>query len=453
MKRLLALLLTACLLCSLAPMAFAASNEAVSAANDLHDLGLFQGVGTDKDGTPDYDLDRAPNRFEAVTMLVRLLGKEDEAKAGKWDTPFTDLTDWAKPYVGYAYANKLTNGVSDTKFGGTDTVTASQYLTFVLRALGYESGKDFQWDKAWELSDKLVFTKGQYNASSAFTRGDVAIVSNNALSVKLKDGGVTLKETLGQTTSETANGTTEVKAWYEVTGQGALLMKTDIDISQWDGVGLLSCAFLGNGKYTYDWEPSDGMIAEKDVSNLLSNYENSVTSREMKLYVFPLSGENWSEIHDAFEVLMNDFIEALANNRNSFEKTIADFSDQIGASVTLNKTLTIQNEPDAYAIESFSVSPDEENAQETYTAALDIPIDPTGSYSLLYRFNGKKQKSKSSALNIGDGVLTFTRELGHFSSQSTEGTFYVVHGIYSVDDSGNATYHRSVSAGYPYSFE
>lgn len=188
------------------------SSEAIQAANALHDLGLFQGVGTNPDGTPDYDLERAPNRFEAVTMLVRLLGKEDEAKAGTWTTPFTDLADWAKPYVGYAYANKLTNGISDRAFGGTATVTASQYLTFVLRALGYESGKDFQWDKAWELSDKLGFTKGQYNASSSFTRGDVAIVSNNALSAKLKDGNYTLKETLDGKTETSPKGSDSQQA-------------------------------------------------------------------------------------------------------------------------------------------------------------------------------------------------------------------------------------------------
>ena len=50
------------------------------------------------------------------------------------------------------------SGTSSTTYSGNATVTASQYLTFVLRALDYDSSTDFQWDKAWELSDKLGIT-------------------------------------------------------------------------------------------------------------------------------------------------------------------------------------------------------------------------------------------------------------------------------------------------------
>lgn len=199
MKRLLSLLLVLAMSLSLLCTVSAASPEATEAADALHDLGLFQGVGTNQDGTPNYDLDRAPNRYEAVTMLVRLLGKEEEAKTGTWNTPFTDVAEWAKPYVGYAYENGLTNGISADKFGGTNLVTASQYITFVLRALGYDSSSDFKWDAAWELSDKLSITTGQYNSSSAFTRGDVAIISNRALDVAIVDSNDTLLGLLERT--------------------------------------------------------------------------------------------------------------------------------------------------------------------------------------------------------------------------------------------------------------
>ena len=104
-------------------------------------------------------------------MLVRLLGKDEEAKTGIWDIPFTDVDEWAKPYVGYAYANKLTTGTSDTTFGGAQTVSPSQYLTFVLRAMGYESGTDFQWDKAWELTDTLGITHGEYGPDTPLHPG------------------------------------------------------------------------------------------------------------------------------------------------------------------------------------------------------------------------------------------------------------------------------------------
>lgn len=189
----LALLVALNLCLSPAPRAAAAESEALQAAQQLYDLGLFKGVGTGPDGSPDLDLDRAPTRAEAVTMLVRLFG--DEATAlngrespassgyvwGEYACPFTDVADWAKPYVAYAYDYGLTKGCSETAFGGERPVSATEYLTFVLRAMGYQSGEEFQWDRAWELSDRLGITDGQYDAATGFTRGDVALVSLRAL--------------------------------------------------------------------------------------------------------------------------------------------------------------------------------------------------------------------------------------------------------------------------------
>lgn len=158
------------------------------AATILYKLGLFRGVGDKEDGSPNFDLNRALTREEAATMLVRLLGKESEALSGKWTTPFSDVSDWAKPYVGYAYQNKLTYGISTTSFGGSDAVTATQYLTFVLRALGYSSDFDFSWDAAWELSDALGITSGEYSkVTKTFTRGNVAIISASSLGAAMKN--------------------------------------------------------------------------------------------------------------------------------------------------------------------------------------------------------------------------------------------------------------------------
>ena len=134
MKKVIVVFLIIVLLCGAAPASFAAGGEAQAAADTLHGLGLFQGKGINAEGAPIYDLDAAPTRNEAVTMLVRLLGKEEEAKTGEWEIPFTDVAGWAKPYVGYACANGVTKGTGGTSFSGGDPVTASQYIAFVLRA-------------------------------------------------------------------------------------------------------------------------------------------------------------------------------------------------------------------------------------------------------------------------------------------------------------------------------
>ena len=192
MKKLLCPLFALLIVLSLSTAAFAADYSAEKSANALYELGLFQGIGETANGKPIYSLDAAPTRAQAVTMLVRLLGKEAEAKAGTWTVPFSDLADWARPYVGYAYANGLTNGLSAERFGSGDKVTANQYLTFILRALGYSSERDFQWDKANAFSDSLGLTHGEYSASRSFTRGDTAHISYAALAQVRKDSSETL---------------------------------------------------------------------------------------------------------------------------------------------------------------------------------------------------------------------------------------------------------------------
>ena len=200
MKRFLSFILALTLAVSLVPSAFAASDEALQAANTLHTLGLFNGTGTDANGNPVYDLDRAPTREEAITMLIRLMGKEADAKRQDWlwSTPFTDVSNWAKPYIGYAYAYSLTSGTSETTFGGKQKVSAMQYLTFVLRALGYEDGTDFQWNKAWKLSDEIGLTSGQYTSNTSITRGDIAIISLKALSISNKYNWTLLEQLLNE---------------------------------------------------------------------------------------------------------------------------------------------------------------------------------------------------------------------------------------------------------------
>lgn len=192
MKRLFCTLFALFAALSLSTAALAADYTAEESANALYELGLFQGTGETANGEPIYSLDTAPTRAQAVTMLVRLLGKEDEAMAGSWTTPFTDLADWAKPYIGYAYANGLTNGLSPDRFGSDARVTANQYLTFILRALGYSSESDFQWDKASAYSDSVGLTHGEYSVSRSFTRGDTACISFAALAQTRKGSEETL---------------------------------------------------------------------------------------------------------------------------------------------------------------------------------------------------------------------------------------------------------------------
>ena len=193
MKHIISTVLVIVLVLSSISFAFAASEDVDYQADFLNHLGIFSGTGTDSLGNPNYELNRTPTRYEAVAMLVRLLGKEIEAEEGEWEIPFNDVAAWARPYVGYAYAKGLTSGISDTSFGGKSSVNSAQYLTFILGALGYSTPKDFQWNKAWELSDQLGITLNRFDKDTKnFTRGDIVFISYNSMYVKSKGDNKTL---------------------------------------------------------------------------------------------------------------------------------------------------------------------------------------------------------------------------------------------------------------------
>ncbi len=166
------------------------------AAGRLKSLGLFQGVGTNPDGSTNFDLARALSRTEALVMLIRLLGKETEAQNGDWTHPFTDVPAWADKYVGYAYTRGLTKGTFATEFG-TGTASAQMYLTFVLRALGYSDseGGEFTWDKPEALAEAVAILPPGVHLDG-FLRADAVLVSEAALSANLKDKTDTLLDKL-----------------------------------------------------------------------------------------------------------------------------------------------------------------------------------------------------------------------------------------------------------------
>ena len=151
-------------------------------ASDLSNLGLFKGVSD-----TDFGLNRAPSRTEAIVMLIRVLGKEAEALSSEYNHPFTDVAAWADKYIGYAYNNGLTSGISATEFG-KGNAGAATYLTLVLRALGYSdtNGADFTWNNPFSLA-KAVGILPEFVNTESFLRADVVIVSYSALSVYLKN--------------------------------------------------------------------------------------------------------------------------------------------------------------------------------------------------------------------------------------------------------------------------
>ena len=152
-------------------------------ADELSEIGVFK--GTDKG----YELEREPTRLEAGVVLVNLLGGEEDALSLSYSAPFTDVPDWGKPYVQYLYDNGLTKGISETEFGATDLCTKEQYLTFLLRVLGYTEGEDgdFEYgdDARWFAEDIKLLDSANY-PWDGFYRDNMAAITYTALALPVK---------------------------------------------------------------------------------------------------------------------------------------------------------------------------------------------------------------------------------------------------------------------------
>lgn len=251
-------LLAAVLLCTqLTVGAFAVPSGRVaagqSAAEELYELGLFRGVGSLPDGSPNFELDRAPTRGEAIVMLVRMLGAEDEALTGHYSHPFTDA-GWADAYIGYAYTNRITSGVSDTKCDAEEYATLAQFLTFVLRALGYS---DVNWEDPYPTADAV----GLYYPSvgEGFYRADVALICLGALDCRIRDQNMTLRTRLtdlGAIDAEQGGQPSEAV----IPGPVAPLV-TEITVSSQDEfITQLAAATLGHAEQITVYVP-DGQAA------------------------------------------------------------------------------------------------------------------------------------------------------------------------------------------------
>lgn len=166
-------LVIAVLLSTSMPVAAFSKNESRSVQSFFVEAKLLKGDGTG------FGLEKTANRLEGIIILLRLMGKEADAQAMK-DLPcrFTDVPDWAKGYVNYAYAENISKGVSDTLFGVSNKMTAYQYNTLLLRVIGYDDSQgDFRWDDSVDKAEELSILPGDmaraYTRSGNYTKGDL----------------------------------------------------------------------------------------------------------------------------------------------------------------------------------------------------------------------------------------------------------------------------------------
>ena len=252
--------------------AFAANYT--NCADSLHEMGLFQGT---QNG---YDLDRTPTRAEAAVMLVRLLGKEAEAKALTYTAPFTDLKGWEKPYVQYLYSNGLANGTNRTTFNPTGKCTAQMYAVFLLRALGYSDTADFSYANAIETArEQGIYDTGIINVQN-FLRDDAAAASYTVLSVSPKNSEGTL---LDQLVSENAITEADAKRYQSLFSSYAQYRKATVGMDALLHYSVNSefaspAAVTHDGRTVMQVQTSETTVFDREKNELLTDRKMTLSA-------------------------------------------------------------------------------------------------------------------------------------------------------------------------------
>ena len=356
MKKILSLILVLCLAISIFPIAVFAdyTPKYTVYADGLYELGLFRGTGTDKNGKPVYELGRTPTRAEALTLLIRLLGEEEDALECTGGHPFTDVPagNWAEPYVSYAYAKGYTNGMSATTFAPGETANANMYLTFLLRALGYDDSRgDFSYFTAYKKAAETGICRSGEYVSGSFYRDDCVYTSWRALLAGCSDESGSLASRLSASGAIDGEKARELGLLYNSGVYGITVSGTaaSVEVCAPEGMQVSVTVLRENGNYAASGsaKTTEGHTAVSvPLSGLPSSYV--ISAQIVNGLGIPLCDEYTSREYT------KDFQTFMA-------KTPEDFAGQT--------IITFDDEADNFAVIGNSVRQSEETQHNTLISA------------------------------------------------------------------------------------
>ncbi len=113
-----------------------------SSAERMKELGIVTGV----DLSGDLALDEALTRAQMITILVRTLGQEENAKLLMGAPSFTDTSShWSSGYIAIAKQIGVTTGYPDGTFNPDAEVTVAEAIAFVMKFLDIKSKPGLTW--------------------------------------------------------------------------------------------------------------------------------------------------------------------------------------------------------------------------------------------------------------------------------------------------------------------
>lgn len=200
MKKSLSLVLALVMILGSFSTVFAAEATAVEKAGEfLNEKGILSGYA----GSKDLGLEDNLLRQDTLVLVAKLLGEFDEAKAHKGEVTYEDVNDKTYvPLAAWAKENNTFVGHSDAKFGFGENLKAQEYAKVLLTALGYKvapnGDSDIKWADALAKAKEFgILADVKVENATEITRGEMAVMTFNALEVTMKDSKETLADKLG----------------------------------------------------------------------------------------------------------------------------------------------------------------------------------------------------------------------------------------------------------------
>lgn len=199
-KRILSLVLAMVMVLGTFGTVFAADviDTAAKAGAFLKEAGVLVG---DEHGN--LNLDSNLSRQDAVILVAQLRGEIEAAKGFSKLPTYEDVKiKFYNAPLAWAQDNGLFVGHSEKVFGFGENLTAQEYAKVLLSALGYKvapnGDSDIKWAEALAKAEEFgILENLEVINSTEITRGQMALMTFNALGVTMKDSKETLADTLG----------------------------------------------------------------------------------------------------------------------------------------------------------------------------------------------------------------------------------------------------------------
>ena len=337
LKRALSLLLSSTLVLGMLVMGgSAAGYKDVDASNDHREaIEVLQAVGImtgDENGN--FNPDGSITRNEMAVIMAHLLNLDYDYYRGT--NPFTDVPEWAAPYVAACAAEGVVAGIGNGQYGGNQKVTAAQASLMIMKALGYfqnaeDFGSDWQVATIRQASYINLFDRINATAESALTRAQVAQLVLNGLTSDMVDftgdkgiqiGDVTVgyRAEYTQKTGTAAKYNTLVGGKTDISEQGQYYIQLGEELYE----GKLSMSpdsdAFGRPATTWTYDKKDiGTYVDYDL--MVEEYVDTVTAREL----YDLLGKTVVEEYD-FTIYADGVEQAVAVTNEIVKNNKTDFS-------------------------------------------------------------------------------------------------------------------------------